>query len=134
MIFISNMMVNQGLKKKYDLHFAKIKVMEPNLRYEAIAHNQISVVDGYTTDPQLKADNLVSLKDDESFFPPYQGAPLVNPEILNKYPAIKTALNKLAGKITEKDMINMNYEITIKHEKASTVARRYLIKNKLIKK
>lgn len=124
----------QGLKKKYNLHFVKIKVMEPNLRYEAIAHNQISVVDGYTTDPQLKADNLVSLKDDESFFPPYQGAPLVNPEILNKYPAIKTALNKLAGKITEKDMINMNYEVTIKHEKASTVARRYLIKNKLIKK
>lgn len=31
-------------------------------------------------------------------------------------------------------MINMNYEVTIKHEKASTVARRYLIKNKLIKK
>lgn len=123
-----------GLAKKYNLNFFKIKTMEPNLRYEAIAQGQIEVVDGYTTDPQLKADKLISLQDDKHFFPPYQGAPLVNPIITQKHPEIKTSLNKLAGKITEQDMVNMNYEVTIKHKKPANIARAYLIKNKLIKK
>lgn len=61
-----------GLKKTYGLHLKAAKTMEPSLRYEALANGRVDVTDGYTTDPQIKADHLVALKDDKSFFPSYQ--------------------------------------------------------------
>ena len=122
-----------GLKKAYGLNFKNIVQMESSLRYEALANKQIDVTDAYTTDPQLKQDHLVTLADDKHFFPPYQGAPLVNDKTLQKYPGIAKSLNKLSGKITNQDMIEMNYQVTVQHKKAAQVARTYLVKHGLIK-
>lgn len=115
-----------GMKKAYQLSFAKALTMESSIRYEALANQQIDITDAYTTDPQLKRDKLVTLTDDKRFFPPYQGAPLVNQRIIKKYPAVVKSLNKLANQITNDDMINMNYDVTVKHKKASVVAHDYL--------
>ncbi len=41
-------------------------------------------------------------------------------------PEVVTALNKLAGKISNADMQEMNYQVTVKHRKAATVAHAYL--------
>jgi osmoprotectant transport system permease protein len=121
-----------GLQKAYGLSFKRVVTMESSLRYEALANNQVDVTDAYTTDPQLKRDNLVTLADDKQFFPPYQGAPLVNDATLEKYPSIKASLNKLAGKISEQDMIEMNYAVTDDHQNASVVAKAYLVKHGLL--
>ncbi|EOD02008.1 ABC proline/glycine betaine transporter, permease and substrate binding protein [Lactobacillus delbrueckii subsp. jakobsenii ZN7a-9 = DSM 26046] len=120
-----------GLKKEYGLNF-KVKTMEPALRYKAIASGKVAVVDGYTTDPQIKQYDLVALKDDKSFFPPYQGAPLLKNSFAQKHPGVVKSLNKLAGKITEAEMQEMNYEVTVKHESASKVARQYLKQHGLL--
>lgn len=120
-----------GLKKEYGLNF-KVKTMEPALRYKAIASGKVAVVDGYTTDPQIKQYDLVALKDDKSFFPPYQGAPLLKTSFAKKHPGVVKSLNKLAGKITESEMQEMNYKVTVKHESASKVARQYLQEHGLL--
>lgn len=120
-----------GLKKEYGLNF-KVKTMEPALRYKAIASGKVAVVDGYTTDPQIKQYDLVALKDDKSFFPPYQGAPLLKTSFAKKHPGVVKSLNKLAGKITEAEMQEMNYKVTVKHESASKVARQYLKQHGLL--
>lgn len=120
-----------GLKKEYELNF-KVKTMEPALRYKAIASGKVEVVDGYTTDPQIKQYDLVALKDDKSFFPPYQGAPLMKTAFAKKHPGIIKSLNKLSGKITESEMQEMNYKVTDKHESASKVARQYLKEHGLL--
>ncbi|XJZ29848.1 ABC transporter permease/substrate-binding protein [Lactobacillus delbrueckii subsp. bulgaricus] len=120
-----------GLKKEYCLNF-KVKTMEPALRYKAIASGKVAVVDGYTTDPQIKQYDLVALKDDKSFFPPYQGAPLLKTSFAKKHPGVVKSLNKLAGKITEAEMQEMNYKVTVKHESASKVARQYLKQHGLL--
>jgi glycine betaine/choline ABC-type transport system substrate-binding protein len=120
-----------GLKKEYGLNF-KVKTMEPALRYKAIASGKVAVVDGYTTDPQIKQYDLVALKDDKSFFPPYQGAPLLKNSFAQKHPGVVKSLNKLAGKITEAEMQEMNYKVTVKHESASKVARQYLKQHGLL--
>ncbi|MCF6515751.1 ABC transporter permease subunit [Lactobacillus sp. S2-2] len=122
-----------GLKKRYDLHFTSVKVMESSLRYQALANKKIDITDAYTTDPQIKQYNLVILKDDKKFFPPYQGAPLMNKEFSKDNPKIVKNLNKLKDKISNKDMQNMNYLVTIKHQKANQVAHNFLQKEKLIK-
>ncbi|WP_119326421.1 ABC transporter permease/substrate-binding protein [Companilactobacillus musae] len=122
-----------GLKKKYNLDFAQINRMEPSLRYKAIANNRVNLVDGYTTDPQIQQYHLVVLKDDKHFFPPYQGAPLMNSDFAKKNPKVIKSLNKLAGHISTEDMQKMNYQVSVKNKKASVVAHDYLVKKGLIK-
>lgn len=122
-----------GLKKRYNFNFTSVKVMESSLRYQALANKKIDITDAYTTDPQIKQYNLVILKDDKKFFPPYQGAPLMNKEFSKDNPKIVKSLNKLKNKISNKDMQNMNYLVTIKHQKSNQVAHDFLQKEKLIK-
>lgn len=115
-----------GLSKTYNLKFASAKTMEPSIRYKAIVNGKVNLVDGYTTDPEIQEYHLVTLKDDKHFFPPYQGAPLMTEKLLTAHPELRPTLNKLAGKVTTTDMQKMNYRVTVKHEKAATVARDYL--------
>lgn len=122
-----------GLQKAYGLDFAKISKMEPSLRYQAIANRRVNLVDGYTTDPQVQQYHLVILKDDRHFFPPYQGAPLMNQSFARDHPDVVKSLNRLGGKITAADMRKMNYQVAIKHQQASTVAHRYLVAHGLLK-
>lgn len=115
-----------GLSAAYHFKFGSVKTMEPSIRYQAIHQGRINLVDGYTTDPELREYHLVVLRDNRAFFPPYQGAPLMNEKLLTEHPELRTTLNKLAGKITTSEMRQMNYDVTVKHQKAATVARNYL--------
>lgn len=123
-----------GVRKAYNLKFGKVSSMQSSLHYKAIASGEVNLVDGYTTDPQIQKYHLVALKDNRKFFPPYQGAPLVRNKTLKQHPGLKRSLNKLKGKITDKDMQKMNYQVTFQHQKAATVARNYLIKHGLLVK
>ena len=49
-----------------------------------------------------------------------------------KHPGIVKSLNKLSGKITESEMQEMNYKVTVKRESASKVARQYLKEHGLL--
>lgn len=122
-----------GISKAYNLEFASTKTMESSIRYKAIANNKVNLVDGYTTDPQIEEYDLVALKDNKEFFPPYQGAPLVSEKLITEYPELKATLNKLAGKISVEDMQKMNYQVAVKHEKASKVAHDYLVGHNLLR-
>lgn len=123
-----------GLKAAYGFNFKNVKTMEPSIRYQAIAHQRVNVVDGYTTDPQIPRYHLKMLQDDRHFFPPYQGAPLMRQSFAKKNPRVVKALEKLSGKISTEDMQKMNYEVTVKKESAGKVARHYLIEHGLLKK
>ncbi|MFD1464746.1 ABC transporter permease/substrate-binding protein [Lapidilactobacillus mulanensis] len=123
-----------GLKEAYGLNFETVRTMEPSLRYEALADGKLDVTDAYTTDPQVKKYDLVLLEDTKSFFPPYQGAPVMMKSFAKKHPGVSKSLNKLAGKITTKQMQEMNYKVTVEHEKAATVAREFLVEQGLLKK
>jgi osmoprotectant transport system permease protein len=122
-----------GLKKAYGLNFSSVKTMEPALRYQALAQGDLEVTDAYTTDPQIKKYNLVLLQDSKSFFPPYQGAPLMLTSFAKTHPAIVKSLDRIAGKITTTDMQQMNYQVTVQHKKASSVAKHYLTSHHLLK-
>ena len=52
--------------------------------------------------------------------------------LLKKYPELKKILNKLSGKITDQEMIEMNYDVNVKQEDAAKVAERYLKSKGLI--
>ncbi|WP_225047119.1 ABC transporter permease/substrate-binding protein [Lacticaseibacillus kribbianus] len=122
-----------GLKTAYGLAFTNVKTMEPSLRYQALAQGDLDVTDAYTTDPQIRQYHLVLLTDSKSFFPPYQGAPLMLTSFAKAHPQVVQRLNRLAGQISTKAMQQMNYRVTVRHEKAAVVARQYLQSHHLIK-
>lgn len=122
-----------GLQKTYGLNFKSVRTMEPALRYEALAKGKVDVTDAYTTDPQIKKYHLVLLTDNKHFFPPYQGAPLMTKRFMTQHPQIVRSLKKLAGRISTTDMQTMNYQVTVQHQKAATVAKHYLKAHHLLK-
>ena len=73
------------------------------------------------------------LEDDRKLFPPYQGAPLLRKEILEKYPELEKILGMLKGRITDADMREMNYEVGVNGKRVEDVAKEYLKKNGIIK-
>ena len=96
--------------------------MEPALRYDAIKAGDIQIMEVYSTDPEIERYQLQILEDDQHLFPPYQGAPLMKAELLEKHPELEAILNKLAGKITESQMSQMNYQVGVEGKSAEEVA------------
>lgn len=123
---------NRGLQSVYDLHL-DVATMEPALRYQAIQNGDIQITDAYSTDAEIAQYDLVVLEDDKQLFPPYQGAPLMKAELLQKHPELETILDKLAGKITESQMSQMNYQVGVEGKSAESVARDFLLKEGLLK-
>ena len=123
---------NKGLQKVYGLHL-QVSTMEPALRYQAIQSGDIQITDAYSTDAELARYDLVVLEDDKQLFPPYQGAPLMKEALLKKHPELEGVLNKLAGKITESQMSQMNYQVGVEGKPAAKVARDFLVKEGFIK-
>lgn len=123
---------NKGLQKVYGLHL-QVSTMEPALRYQAIQSGDIQITDAYSTDAELARYDLVVLEDDKQLFPPYQGAPLMKAELLEKHPELESVLNKLAGKISEKQMSQMNYQVGVEGKPANQVARDFLVKEGILK-
>lgn len=122
-----------GLRKAYHFQLKSVRTMEPSLRYVALADGRVDVTDAYTTDPQIREYHLVVLKDFKQFFPPYQGAPLMTDQFAKTHPQVVRALSRLAGKITTRDMQEMNYQVTVKHRSAAAVAKQYLQQHHLLK-
>ncbi|MGE7694067.1 osmoprotectant update ABC transporter permease/substrate-binding subunit OpuFB [Lysinibacillus sp. NPDC094177] len=121
-----------GIQKRYGITLSNITTMEPKLRYQAIESGNIDLLDAYSTDSEIRQYNLHVLADDQQLFPPYQGAPLLRKETLDKYPEIETALNKLANQITDDEMREMNYQVNVEGKNIEEVAREYLIKAGLL--
>ncbi|GGI39291.1 ABC transporter permease/substrate-binding protein [Mammaliicoccus stepanovicii] len=122
----------KGIQKKYNLKFKDVKTMEPKLRYQALEGNDIDLIDAYSTDAELKEYGMVVLEDDKKLFPPYQGAPMMKNKTVKEHPEAVKAMNKLKGKITDEEMQEMNYKVTVKDEDSYKVAKDYLKKNNLI--
>lgn len=116
----------RGIQKRYDINLANLSTMEPKLRYQAIDRGDIQLLDAYSTDSELRQYHLTVLEDDQQLFPPYQGAPLLRQETLLQYPELEPVLNKLADKITDDDMRELNYQVNVEGKTAKEVARLYL--------
>ncbi|HEL2219314.1 TPA: ABC transporter permease/substrate-binding protein [Streptococcus suis] len=123
---------NIGLKNLYNLQL-NVKTMEPALRYEAIKSGNVQIIEAYSTDSKVVTYKLKILEDDKQLFPPYQAAPLLTKETLDKYPELEQVLGALAGKISTEEMTQMNYAVDVEGKSAEQVAREYLEKENLLK-
>jgi len=122
-----------GLKQAYEFEFKNVKAMEGSgLMYMALSEKNLDVVTGYGTDGQIAALDLVALEDDKSFFPPYDAAPVVRSELLERTPGIGDVLNQLAGKITTEAISAMCNEVDGESKEPKQVAREWLRREGLV--
>ena len=114
-----------GLVQAYDLHVPTIE-MNSALLYQALKNKRVDAIVGYSTDGRIKAFKLRVLDDDKNYFPPYYCAPLVRDQTLKKYPQLRTILNRLAGKLDNTTMQELNYQVDQLHKNPADVARDFL--------
>jgi glycine betaine/choline ABC-type transport system substrate-binding protein len=116
-----------GLRQSYGLSFrGEPKAMDLSLIYKAVADGQVDVIAGDATSAQIDALGLVALEDNRRYFPPYDAAPLVRTRALLQHPWINRALDRLAGRITERDMRAMNRAVDIDRKDPAAVSREFL--------
>jgi osmoprotectant transport system substrate-binding protein len=121
-----------GLVKTYGLHFAGTpRIMDLGLLYRALMAHQVDIVAENTTDGQLMTNHFTVLQDDKNYFPPYQAVTIVRDEIAKKHPEVMAAIAELAGKISDRDMQQMNYEAIGQHKDVSVVVREFLASKKM---
>ena len=112
-----------GLEKTYGLKFASVEHLQQAIQYQAAGERRIDAMDAYTTDARLLRYNLVILRDDKNFFPPYEAAALVRGETLKRHPEVGSVLGLLAGAFNEDSMRALNYRLQEKGESEAVVAR-----------
>jgi osmoprotectant transport system substrate-binding protein len=116
-----------GLVDMYGITFkGEPKKMNVSLKYQAIGNGDMDVTDAFATDGPIKKFNLKVLEDDKGFFPPYYAAPIIRNETLEAHPELEEVLNKLAGKIDDATMTELNYKIDVEGQEIETVAAEFL--------
>jgi len=121
-----------GLRQTYGLQFATTFDVSPTLMCEALARNEVDVICAFATDGRIPAYDLFVLQDDRGFFPPYDAAPVIRSEIIQKYPEINEVLDPLAGILNDQIMQQLNYEVEGRKRAPKEVAHEFLLNQKLI--
>jgi len=120
------------LQEKYGMDFEEVLNIGVTLKYPAIQNGEADVVNCYTTDAKIQEMGLVVLEDDKNAFPPYDAAPVLRAEVLEEYPELGEIFSELAGKLSNDEMRNLNYQVDVEDKEPAQVARDFLEKKGLI--
>jgi osmoprotectant transport system substrate-binding protein len=116
-----------GLVQTYRLRFAEPpREMDLSLSYQALANKQVDLIAGNSTDGLIEKLGLVQLEDDRHYFPPYEAAPIIRRDTLDRYPQIGEVVNRLAGRITNEQMRKLNYAVDAEKRDVKAVVREFL--------
>jgi len=119
----------RGLVKAYGLGVkGQIETMDLGLLYQALEQGKVEMIAASATDGMLSVLGVKVLDDDRHYFPPYEAAPVVRAEALTAHPGMREALEELAGRLTDREMQKLNYELDGKHRPLPEVAREWLEK------
>lgn len=102
----------EGFARAYGLQFAgRPREMDLSLSYRALAEGQVDVIAGNSTDGMIATLGLTQLADDRHYFPPYEAVLLTRRDALERLPAAREVLQRLAGSISTDEMRRLNYEV-----------------------
>lgn len=116
-----------GLEKVYGLKFKKFLSIDLAKRHEVIKNGQTDVGEVFTTDGQIKADNLVLLQDDKRLFPPYNAALLAKSSVVSAAgPDFEKTVDAVTKGLTLPVMQELNSRVDLDKETPAKVASEYL--------
>ena len=117
----------------YGLSFKESNTIDRGLKYAGIDSGNMDVTVVYSTDGLNKKFGLVTLEDDQGFFPEYNGAYLLRADLYEDYPELEAVFESLAGKFNDEVCTELNYRIDVENEDPEQVAKEFLEENGLLK-
>jgi osmoprotectant transport system substrate-binding protein len=116
-----------GLQKFYGgFKFKDNRTYAIGLQYQALTSADADVCTAFTTDSQIGSENLIVLKDNRHFWPPYNVAPVVRNATLRAHPQIATVLNRISPLLTDAVVRQLNYQVNVEHMDPADAAKLFL--------
>ena len=115
-----------GIRQRYGLPQTQVRGLDHALAYRAVASNAVDAIDLYSTDAEIPYYHLRTLDDDRHYFPRYEAVYLYRLALVKSAPAFVTALQKLAGRIDENTMRQMNAKVKLQGAKEDVVVAAFL--------
>jgi glycine betaine/choline ABC-type transport system substrate-binding protein len=104
----------RGLKNTYGVAFGNFISLDynndPGAAVIALLHDEVEAADVYTTTPEIKANHLVVLADPQGLFRAENVVPLVYKPALQANPKIATILNYVSLRLTEPELLALNFK------------------------
>jgi osmoprotectant transport system permease protein len=97
-----------GLRARYRLPQTDVPGMEHAVALQALRSQELDVTDVYSTDAEIRTDELTTLTDDRHYFPSYDAVFLYRKELERRWPQAVDALRRLEGAISQTRMIELN--------------------------
>ncbi len=115
-----------GLRQAYALQAATPQGLDHGLAYEALAQQQVDVIDIYTTDAKISRYRMRVLADDAHYFPRYDAVLLHKADLPARLPGTWAALTRLQGRLGEETMRRLNAAAELEHQTFQQVAADFL--------
>ena len=119
----------KGLKRKYNLVPKSFRALQGTAIVQALKNNQAQAANIFTTDPSIKADGFVVLKDPKHVFGSDNVVPLISKAKATKQ--VQTILNAVQAKLTTPKLAAMDKQVQVDHKDASAVAKQFVSSNGL---
>lgn len=116
-----------GLRQAYGLQAATPRGLDHGLAYDALAQQQVDVIDIYTTDAKIGQYRMRVLADDARYFPRYDAVLLHKADLPARLPASWAAIARLQGRLGEDAMRRMNAAAELEHQSFQQVAADFLV-------
>lgn len=116
----------KALQQTYALRSNAIKTMDLGLLYRALEDGQVTMIAANATDGLLSKLDVRALGDDKHAFPPYELCIAAREDRLISVPGLRAALAELSGKLSDRKMQQLNYEVDGRHRPVTEVAGEFL--------
>ena len=116
----------KGLKSVYGIDIGFKATGDTTV--ESLVAGTVNVADVYTSDPRIKTDNLVVLKDPKGMILSSNVVPLVNKSIQG---TVADVINAVQAKLTPEALVDMNVQNTTNQQSPADIAKKFLADNGL---
>jgi osmoprotectant transport system substrate-binding protein len=115
----------EGLKSVYgvDVAFTPIEDSGGPLTLKALVDNQVQMVNIYSADPNIAANDLVTLEDPEGLFLASNVVPVVSEKVTDE---IAKIINTVSAALTAEDLVALNSLSVNEQESADQIASDWL--------
>jgi osmoprotectant transport system substrate-binding protein len=122
-----------GLEQVYGLRFKHFMAVPIPQRHAVLESGRADVSIVFTTDPQIKRDGEVLLKDDKGMFPPYNSTLVVRKDMADKAgPDLARTIRILQEQLTAENMQELNARVDLDGRRPAEVAKEYLQETGLV--
>jgi len=116
-----------GFQTTYGIAFKSFVPLEAGVpTASSLARGDVGAALVFTTDATISPFTLITLDDDRGMFPADNVTPVVRQEVLDRYPQLADALDKVSAALTTRDVRALNYTVALAGERPDEAAKSWL--------